>query len=190
MKREKVDMGAIFKFNILISLLLILALLMPVAFAQEGSVATISSVPVSSYELFWPITAGQVMGDSFYFLKSFKENFREIFIFSDVKKAEYNMTLSEKRTVEAEKLFLTKKDFGNGRLSLDASQVKREKALEFFIKAKKAGRDVGYLKSRLNSSFERQKTLLAYLTSQVPEDQRLPLQEGISKLNSLLKALQ
>lgn len=175
--------------NLVIILLLLGLLMISPTLAQEKP-ATTSSEPVNSYELFWPITAGRVMGDSFYFLKSFKENFREVFIFSDVKKAEYNMTLSEKRTVEAEKLFLTKKDFGNGRLNLDASQVKREKALEFFIKAKKAGRDVGYLKSRLNSSFERQKTLLSYLTSQLPEDQRLPLQESISKLNSLLQALQ
>lgn len=164
-------------------------------FAQKNKVIPSPSpsptvVPVDSYKLFWPITAGKVMGDSMYFLKTFKENLREMLIFSELKKTEYNMTLSEKRTVEAEKLFMVVKDFKNGKASLDAAQVKREKAVNLLGQAKDKGRNITDVKNRLVSSFERQRDLLNYISPQVPEEQKAVLSENASKLDFLLVDLQ
>lgn len=148
------------------------------------------TAPVDSYKLFWPVAAGKVMGDSLYSLKIFKENFRGFFVFSELKKAEYNLTLSEKRTVEAEKLFLEKKDYTNGKSTLAVGQEKREKIKSLLDEAKKDGRSIVEVKMRVVSSLERQKTLLEYLATQVPEEQKAVLNENIDHLNSLLKSLQ
>lgn len=164
-------------------------------FAQKNKVTPSPSssptvAPVDSYQLFWPISAGLVMGEPLYFLKSLKENLREMLVFSDVKKADYNMILSEKRTVEAEKLFLDKKDYSNGKASLEAAQAKREKAVELLEKAQKSGRNVIDGRNRVISSFERQRALIAYLVFQVPGEPKAVLSENASKLDSLLSGLQ
>ena len=72
--------------------------------AQEEITTQEETVEISSFELFWPISAGKTMGDSLYFLKSFKETFRGWLIFGKVQKAEYSLQLATKRIVEAEKL--------------------------------------------------------------------------------------
>lgn len=59
---------------------------------------------VSSYELFWPVTAGKTLGDSLYGLKIFKEKLRGAFIFGKLQKLDYSLFLATKRVVEAEKL--------------------------------------------------------------------------------------
>lgn len=159
-----------------------------------NSMPSLTSTPaagqVNSFELFWPISAGRVMGDPLYFLKSLKETLREILIFSDVKKAEYNMTLSEKRLVEAENLFMIKKNYQNGKLSLEAAQEKREKAISLLGKTKEKGRNITYVKNAVISSFERQRALLNYITTQIPEEQRSIIEGNVSKLNSSLSTLQ
>ena len=176
-------------------LMFVVFLLLPTSVsAQKKAVVSLSpsptTAPVDSYKLFWPVTAGKVMGDSMYFLKTLKENLRETFIFSDIKKADYNMTLSEKRTVEAEKLFLDKKDHSNGKSSLEAAQAKREKAVSLLEKAQKDGRNIIDGWNRMISSFGRQLTLITYLSSQVPDEQKAVLSESASKLNSILSSLQ
>src|SRR3990167_10614639 len=94
--------------------------------------------PVDSYDLFWPISAGKVMGDPLYFLKSLKESLSELLVFGDYKKAEHNISLSEKRIVEAEYLFMVKKDFRNARESAKEAKSKMEKAIESVKKAEKS----------------------------------------------------
>lgn len=145
--------------------------------------------PVNSYELFWPITAGRVMGESLYFLKSFKEDLRELLIFSELKKADYNITLSEKRTVEAEKLFIARKDYSNAKNSLDVAQLKREKALELIQRVEKKGRDVENSKNRMTRSLENQRALLHYIATQLPEDQKDIVKENVDILNATLAKL-
>lgn len=166
----------------------------PVAGAQRKIAISPSPsptpTPVNSYALFWPITAGRVMSDQLYFLKSLKEQLREMFIFSDIKKAEYNVTLSEKRTVEAEKLFLINQDYSYGKQSLDVAQAKRGKAQDLLMEAQEKGRNVVDLNKIMVSSFERQRELLSYIETQVPEEQKSVLSESIDKLNSLLTTLQ
>src|SRR5688500_13173828 len=101
----------------IITILAGLLLLPSIAFAQSPMPSVSPQptiVPVNSFDLFCPISAGKVAGDSLYFLKNLKENIRGVFIFDDFKKIEYNIVLTEKRAVEAEKLFLDKKDYTNG----------------------------------------------------------------------------
>lgn len=157
-----------------------------VVMAQE---ATTTAKP-NSYELFWPLSAGKVLGEPFYTLKSAKENFRGIFIFSDIKKAEYSITLSDKRLLEAEKLFLEKGDKDNGRKTLEASQKFRDGAIEKYKKVKAAGKNTIELHRILDSFLKRQKMLLTYMMSVISEDQKNYFKEVITKLNLSISSLQ
>lgn len=175
------------RLAIFLGITLQLLLLATPTFAQTE--ATIGA-KVNSYELFFPITAGKVMGESWYFLKSFKEGLRELLIFSDLKKTDYSITMSEKRLAEAEKLYLDKKDFVNGKKSLAASQKRREQALGFINKISKENSELANLKNRLISSLEKQRALLQYIITQVSEDIHPTIDENLSQLNSILAKLQ
>lgn len=180
----------------LVSLLLLILVFPSVSLAQEEMVIeneiseSAEVETVDSFELFWPIVAGKVMGDPVYFLKSLKERLREFLIFSSFKKADYNITLSEKRTVEAEYLFMVKKDYKNAKKSLDAAQAKRERALGLIKKAEEEGRYVVDLKNAQTGSLEKQRLLLNYLATVVEEEQKSVIEENVSQLNSLLSSLE
>lgn len=183
-------------------LLLLLVLTTPVLAVTKKSINTASVatptsqpaptptvMPVKSYELFWPIAPGKVMGDSLYSLKSFKEAVRESLIFGDVKKSEYNIILSEKRTIEAEYLFIIRKDYTNAVRTLSVAQQKREKARDLYIKAK-VQKTTGDLQNKLILSLEKQKSLLTYLTTQVSEDQKQTIENNITGLKEVLMSIQ
>ncbi len=70
-----------------------------------------SAKAVDSYELFWPMVAGKLPGESMYSLKLLKENLRGALIFGTVQKSEYKIFIAAKRILEAEKLLsLAKND--------------------------------------------------------------------------------
>ena len=145
---------------------------------------------VNSFDLFWPISAGRVMGDPLYFLKSVKEQIREVLVFSSFKKADYNITLSEKRTVEAEKLFVDSKDLENATRTLQAASDKRQRALDLIIKAEGEGRYVVDLKTTLKNSLEKQRVLLQYVATQVSDDAKSAIDNNVSNLNEILAKLE
>lgn len=145
--------------------------------------------PVSSYELFWPITQGKVMGDPLFSLKSFKEGIMEFFQFSNFSKVNYNTTLSEKRIVEAEYLLFTKKDYINGKKSLEAAKEKREKAFAFIKQARQKGENTGQIEARLRISLQKQKILLDFLKTKLPDEQKGILDDSLNNLRSLLSQL-
>lgn len=70
----------------------------------QVSLATPAPKEITSFELFWPITAGKTIEDPLYTLKTMKENVRGFFIFGKAEKADYHVFLATKRIVEAEKL--------------------------------------------------------------------------------------
>ena len=140
----------------------------------------------SSYVLFWPIVAGQVKGESLYILKNLKENLREKFIFNDIKKAEYQITLSEKRVVEAEKLLLEKKDSLNAKSTLAAAQDAREKVVQLIQNAKDNNQSMVDVQDRFRISLEKQKMLLQFLITQVSSEEKQNLEKNIESLNSVL----
>lgn len=169
-------------FNFFIALLilpLVLTLFIPV----------VQSAQINSYELFWPISPGKVMGENLYYFKLFKENLRGAVIFSDLKKADYNITLAEKRIVEAEQLFIVRKDFANAKRTLDLLRQKQEKAIELLKKAEEKKYQVDQYKVRMIKSFEKQKDLLDNMMSAAPPDQKFIIEDSVNKLDSLLKAL-
>ena len=165
--------------------------------ASAASVSGLSPTPVlyktdsvNSYELFWPVSAGRVMGDKLYFLKILKENIRGALIFNDLKKAEYNITLSEKRTVEAEKLFTVTKDYNSGKKTLDAAKQKQEKASAFLKKADGKDRYIGDVKNRMLYSFKNQRDVLNDISLKVAQDQKVILEGSSNQLNLLLKSIE
>lgn len=145
-----------------------------------------SVVKVSSSELFWPITAGAVMGEMLYPLKSLKENLRGLIIFGNVKKADYLITLSEKRLIEAEKLLVEKKDYNNGRKSLEESQLKAQEFVKAIEKSEAGGEYVVEVKLRAVRSLEKQKALGTYLATQVPDEQKEIVKKNLADLDTIL----
>lgn len=147
-------------------------------------------VKSDSFTLFWPLSAGKVQGESFYFLKTLKENIREFFYFSEYKKANYKITLSEKRVVESEKLFLDKKDYLNGEKTLLEANNQREIFLSLTKKSKESGRNVADLLNRFADSLKRQKSFLNYLETQVSEDQNKSIKQDILSIETLLQEVE
>lgn len=143
---------------------------------------------IDSYQLFYPVSHGRVMGDTLYALKSIKESLREIIIFGAAKKAEYNITLSEKRLVEAEYLFNAKKDYPNAQKSLMAAKEKMEKTVDLIGKSGDSG--AASVKMKLGVSLDKQRQLLNYLATLVPEEQGNVIAAYEDYLSSVLANLQ
>lgn len=157
--------------------------------AQEGSPApeatASGAAEFNSFTEFWPISAGKVMGEPLFFLKTLKESLREVFYFSNYRKVDYNITLSEKRLVETENLYLEKKDWENGAKSLAASQQKREKAVSILMQVKGAGRNTTDLENRFFDSLIKQRLLLQKIEMSVPETAKEQVRASISALDQL-----
>lgn len=147
--------------------------------------STPQPIEVNSYELFWPIVAGRVHGDSLYSLKLFKENLRGRFIFSNLKKAEYNTVLSEKRIMEFEKLVLVNKDFTNSAKTLEILKKTQSKVVEEFILAKKEGLDTAQTTQIIMDAFDKEASLLQSILSKVEISQKEAVTEAITNLASL-----
>lgn len=141
--------------------------------------------PVDSYDLFWPISAGRVIGDPLYFIKSLKESLRELLVFGDYKKAEYNITLSEKRLLESEYLFKVKKDFENTKESVIQAKSKMETAV-LYVDKSKTSPDIGVLQQKLSRSADKQRQLLNFLVTQGDKGQTKEMSEYEDYLSSIL----
>lgn len=174
----------------IIVLLIAIFLISPLTvIAQEETTPSSSQTTLDTYTLFWPVFAGKVMGESLYSLKLFKESVGEFFSFGDIKKTEYNITLSEKRAVEAEKLLLVKKDYENGKKTLEAARQKREKILNLLKQAESNNRKVEPLKGKIVTSLNNQLKLFNFLETKVPEDQKQLFRDAIDHINSLLSQI-
>lgn len=149
-------------------------------FAQ-GDEATNSAEAVDVYAVFWPIVPGKTVADPMFWAKQLKESFSGIFAFGDINKSKHQIELSEKRLVEANKLF-DDKDYSNAQKSLDLNKVNRDTALKLMKKAQEEKRKVDELKGRLVTSLEDQEQVLNYLVTKLPDDQK-------SKIEDILKDL-
>lgn len=157
----------------------------PMASPSPSPMAT-----VDSFDLFWPVVAGKVSGESLYELKLFKETLREALIFSDYRKADFNITLSVKRTVEAEKLYLNDKKYDQARKTLLKAQEKRQKAYDLIMKASEKGQNVVDLKNTLKSSLEKQTQLMTYVLTQVPDSEKESINSDLKSMQELLSKIQ
>lgn len=150
-------------------------------FAQEPQPSSESVEVVDVYALFWPIVPGKTVNDSMFWVKQLKESVSGMFSFGNINKSENQITISEKRLVEANKLF-DDKDYPNAVKTLDMNKTSRDSALDFLKKAKDEKRDVGELKSRLVSSLENQQLVFKFLVTKLPEDQKSKIEEIIKDL--------
>lgn len=173
------------RISTIIMFVLLVALAIP-AYAANDVEQEVESV--NSFELFWPIVAGKTAGDVLYPLKTLKENLRGFFIFASFNKAEYNITLSEKRLVEAEKLIL-EKDFSNAEKTLSMAKKKRNKAMSYIKKSTSSGIETTNLKVRFISSMEKQSMVLNYLLQDIPEDQKELINQDLEQMFSITEKL-
>lgn len=89
---------------LILSSILVSAVYSSTVFAQQATISGQPNEATSSFELFWPLSAGRTEGDSLYGLKLLKEQIRGWFIFKEAPKADYQVMLSTKRILEADKL--------------------------------------------------------------------------------------
>ena len=150
------------------------------ALAQEEVARPVEEL--SSFELFWPVTAGRTKEDSLYSLKLFKERVRGMVIFGSFKKVDYDIFLTTKRVIEAEALFNSgKQDLANKTLDLAINRLgDAQKRIEKIDATDKAGVIVDRVNNRLNNL----EVFLPRLISQ-NEASRDKLQEILDKVQSL-----
>lgn len=134
-----------------------------------------SQPKIDSFELFWPIVAGKVRGDSMYSLKLFKEKIRESLIFSSSKKAEYKITISEKRLVELETLYKNK-DYINGAKSITDLKKAWEHVVSLINESSTNGLDVSSLKAKFVASLDKQSLVLKALSLGLKDDLKLEIE--------------
>lgn len=102
---------------------------------KENTSSSQITEKIDPYVLFWPLVAGNLPSDPFYFLKTFKENLSEVFMFNNAKKGENQLTLATKRLLEAEKLAKDgKKDLANLTLEKVSNHVKNSENYLFDAK--------------------------------------------------------
>ena len=144
---------------------------------------------ITSFEMFWPISAGKTSGDSLYFLKSLKESAREKLIFSEYRKADFNITLAEKRAIELEKL-LSNKDIVNANKTLEMSKTKRAKVQSYLKALEGKGTNTKDLRVTFKNSLEKQKKLFTYNLSKSTDDkEKEVINSFISSLDSDISSI-
>jgi hypothetical protein len=134
---------------------------------------------VDSFEMFWPISPGKLMGESLYPLKLFKEKLRAMVILSPQRKTEYYITISEKRLVEAEALY-KKSDWVNAKGTLDNLISAWQKVQQTLSRVD--AKDIKTIEETFTNSLDKQRLVLDNLILLVPETQKKELQDSIGKL--------
>jgi hypothetical protein len=175
-----------------VKLIILLVVMTFPFFTLSRNVLAVSADPspkptkVDSFELFWPIVAGKVEGDSMYRLKIFKENIRGYLILSNLKKAEYLTFISSKRLVEFEELALSRKNFENATKTLEVYMSTHKKIFSYLDKGKSEGVVITNTQSIIEDTLNRQLTLLNYILTSVDNSQKTGIESAISFINSEL----
>lgn len=155
-------------------------------FSQETKGGVTNQSNIDIYAVFWPLVPGKTMRDSLYPLKIFKETIGEWFSFGDIKKAQYYITLSEKRALETYKLFIDNKDYKNASKTLDVNQKYLKKIFDLIKKAEKDQKRVDGVKGKFTTSLENQQKLYKLIQSQGPDDQKSQFDKALENINSHL----
>lgn len=174
------------KARVLLTILIMLLFLsIPFVANAEEEV----SVKVNSFELFWPLSAGKVTGENFYFLKQIKENVRASFIFGDFNKAKYYITLSEKRLLEAEKSMILKKDIEGAKKAFNRSEENLKAVVTIYgnSKSKPFSTD---LKEEVSATVSKQMKLSNSLLLDANEEQKQLIDPYRTFLNNIVEQLQ
>ncbi len=156
---------------------------MKIAVAPKPSPTATPVLPVDSFALFWPMVAGKTMQSKIYFLKILKEDIRGFFIFGSAQKADYDIFLSIKRTLEAEALIKGNvPDLANK--TIDAARSDLDKANAKLTDAKNSSDIDQTTKDEINTRVNNLKLFVTFLENQYPV-YKDKLQSIMEKLNSL-----
>lgn len=150
--------------------------------AAEDSLDAKQSIATSSFELFWPLTAGKTAEDSTYFLKRWKEDLRGFLIFGSAQKANYNILLATKRVLEVEKLVSEKKS-DLARKTMDSASDNLKAADNSLVKEDTKG-----ISQEKKSILDRLKNLESFLPrlSQMSGDDANKVNQLLETVKSLI----
>jgi hypothetical protein len=163
---------------------LIAALFISLILISGGfNIASAQETNVDSYELFWPLVAGKTLGEPLYFLKTFKENIREIIIVGNAQKADYNVLLATKRILEAEKL-INQGKINEAKKSLETAKIRIDKAEKGIVISKSSG-ELDVVSQNLNNQLTNIATFTDWLSGKNNETRDLLLNIN-EKASSLL----
>jgi hypothetical protein len=164
-----------------ISIIILLGIVSPI-FAQSGSASN-----VNSFELFWPMVAGKTQADSLYSLKRLKENLRGVFIFGGAQKADYNLLLATKRSLEAEKLLNEdNKDLANK--TLDDMNNQLNSSLDLWKKDRETN-NKSSIKNLVGQKLSKLDIFLTYLSNQTSEDPKTKITDALNKTREFQSSL-
>jgi len=154
---------------------------------MEGNMEEEITENTSSYDLFWPVVAGKVPGDTLYFLKGLKEKISELVIFSDIRKSDFNLTLSKKRLVETEKLLLERQDYDRAEKHIALSLQKLERAISLYNNATERGQQTNDLKNAIQALGERESKFLEVLAGKIPEEKRQTFMNTAQEMKNVVE---
>jgi hypothetical protein len=145
------------------------------------SSSVLAQEKVDVYALFWPVVPGTTIADSMFWAKQLKEAFGGFFKSGNIDQSGYQIELSEKRLVEANKL-VEDKDYSNALKSLKLNKSHRDEAVRLLKQAREEEEDANELTGKISKSLEKQKDALAYIASQLPEDEKKQVNEMVVAL--------
>lgn len=141
--------------------------------------AQTNETPIPTTDTQTELTGPGVLPDSpFYFFKSLTEGVREVFVFGEDNKANYSLTLADKRLSEARALA----NKGKGELAAKTAEKaadKNEEGQRHVEKAMSEGKDVATIVERLAANSARQQAVLAKVLEKVPEQAKAAIQRAI-----------
>ncbi|MDO8503252.1 MAG: DUF5667 domain-containing protein [bacterium] len=155
---------------------------------EQPKESTSASQPTSSFELFWPIVAGRVPGDPLYTLKRLRETISEKLKFSEIRKADYRLTLSKKRLVETEKL-LEQKAYANAEKSIKDSVAELKNAIDLAKTAEQKGKATQGLFNALSDNGQRELIFLSSLIDRIPTENQGAFKEALAQIDEMVKNL-
>lgn len=144
------------------------------------------SANVNAFELFWPVTAGKTIDDTWYFLKTFKENLRAVIIFGSDQKADYYTLLATKRLLEADALIKSAQyELADKTLKLSEDKIKAANKEVASIQKNKFGPTIFEINNKLNN-------MNTYLVSikQSSEKNQLNIDSLLKEINNFSQSIQ
>lgn len=170
-------------------ILFLLSFLTNIKNIEAYSSPTPSPKPTTTYELFWPLAAGKTVDAKFFFLKNWKENFKGKLLLGSPAKADYELLLTTKRVIEAEKLLDDKKEsFGKKSLELAIQRVEKTSAL--LTKARQGGENIPSVKDNMLNRIDNLNIFLPRLREKADNDGDKLIDLILARIKDIEKLLQ
>lgn len=143
---------------------------------------------VDSFELFWPLAPGKVMGDTLYPLKLLKEKISDFLTFGTAQKANYKVFLATKRAIEAEKLLKDgKTDLANK--TLDSMNSNLSSGYSMWQSVKDKPEAQGDTKSTVGQALTKLETYFTYLSVKNSGDAKTKIDKGLETVHNFQYSL-